>query len=425
MMRLLPSVPILFASLLWHALAKGQDIPAGVPTTGVGFQLPTIGGSLQYSFSTSESATFGFYGGGPSLSTNFGGNVAFITRSEKHPFSAIYSGGALVTNSQQPTSFYQNLAFSQVLNFKRWMIVVADSPSYLPESPTSGLSGIPGVGDVGVDPVSGGSAAEPGILTTYGPRFANSASGTVSRSFTHGLSANLSASYSLLHFFGDNASVAVNSASESGSIGLSYRLNARNDLNMGYNLSGSTFSGAPAVISQGFNVGYSREWTRRFSTSVSGGPARTSSSGPLSAAAAMQFSAGASASYAGRRINYGLSYSRGISNGNGVIAGAFSDSVSFSAHRQFSRYWNVSASASYGHSTSLPIFNTVSFSSQSGSANAQVSRGFRRQFSSFASYSLSKQFVQTTLGAQNAFNGVYQTFSFGMSYSPRTLRFGR
>ena len=109
-------------------------------------------------------------------------------------------GGILIGNSGQPSTFFQSHSFSQVLSTKHWNIDVADNVSYLPESPVSGLSGIPGVGDVGVDPISVGPNSGIGVLTNYGPRVSNSASVSVSRTLTGHISAQASGLYAIQRF---------------------------------------------------------------------------------------------------------------------------------------------------------------------------------------------------------------------------------
>src|SRR5579875_486655 len=144
----------LVALCLFHPAARAQSLPAdtGATPPGVGFSLPHIGGSLSYALNGSELISNGFFNNsGVSYSTNISGDVAYVSKSQFHPFSAVYDGGILIADSGQPTTFYQSLSFSQVLSTKNWNIVLADSVSYLPESPVAGLSGIPGVGDVGVD----------------------------------------------------------------------------------------------------------------------------------------------------------------------------------------------------------------------------------------------------------------------------------
>ena len=48
-----------------------------------------------------------------------------------------------------------NMSVSQGYIARNWVFNISDSFSFLPQSPTTGLSGIAGVGDLGSTPVQG------------------------------------------------------------------------------------------------------------------------------------------------------------------------------------------------------------------------------------------------------------------------------
>ena len=409
--------------------ALGQAIPTGTPDQPLGFQIPTLGGSLNYSVSLSESISKGFYDGSVlGASTNVSGNVAFITASQRHPFSLIYSGGYLISNANQPSAFYQNLAFSQVLTAGRWNFVLSDGINYLPQTGTLGLSGIPGVGDVGLSPVQVTDTSGLGILTYYGPRVSNIVSLSANHPITSSLSFQASASLSTLRFLGDTSSTnavgGLDSTGESGSAGLNYRIDARDNVGASYNYSRFSFGGSNTSFNtQGASVYYSRQWTRRFGTNVFAGPQRSSSSSFVNPS--ISLAAGAGLTYTGKVLTSGLSYSRGVNNGSGVIVGAISDSLTGTIHRVYGRAWAVSGSLGYARTRSIPTLTSTVFSSDGVFASGQVSRGLGRHFSTFGSYGVQHQSYQSSTASLNAFSGTYQTFSFGLTYSPSSINLGR
>lgn len=421
------------ALALPFSAALGQAIPAETETAppGVGFSLPRVGGTLNYGISAGELISNGFYNNsGVNFTTNLSGDLAYVSKSQFHPFSAVYAGGVLLANSGQPNTFYQSLSFSQVLSTKRWNIVASDSVSYLPQSPTIGLSGIPGVGDLGVDPIPVTAAASGlGILTAYGPRVSNSTSLSVSRELTARLSAQASGNFSIQRFIGDNSGEGINSTNEGGSAGLSYKLSARDSLEGDYNYNRFNYTGTPdSFNTQSGILNYSRRWSARLSTFVSGGPQFSSGSGPIFSGSFVSFAGGAGASYLSRTTSYSLNYSRGVNNGSGVLPGSFADSIVLAAHRQFGRDWAGSANVSYSRSTSLPILNFASYKTDGVAFGLQASRGFGRNLSVYAAYTLQDQSTSGSgIGnlAQNAFNGVYQIFSVGLTYSPRSIRLNK
>lgn len=411
--------------------AYSQSIPAGVGSTpNVGFQLPQLNGSFNYSLNASELVSSGFFNNsGTDLTTSLSGDLAYLSSSATHPFSAIYSGGVLLANSDQPTTFYQSLSLSQNLTTKNWNFQVADSVSYLPESPVTGLSGIPGVGDLGIDPLPIGTDGGLGILTQYGPRVSNTISGSASRIITGRISAQANAYDNIQRFVGDNAQDGVDSTSEGGSAGLTYHIDGRSSLTANYNYTNFDIDNTPYSFTvQGATVAYSRQWTRLFATSAYIGPQRIINKETSFGQPSTQIAGGANASYSGRLAYYSLSYSRGVNNGSGVIAGSFSDNIVAAAHRQFGRTWSASGSVGYSHSVNLPTLDAFPFSSNGVTFGVQGVRSLGRRLSGYASYTVEDQTVSEPVvlpTALNAFSGVYQIFGIGISYSPGSLFLGK
>jgi hypothetical protein len=282
------------------------------------------------------------------------------------------------------------------------------------------------VGDLGVDPVVVGPGSGIGILTTYGPRVSNTATGSVSRMITGHVSAQASGNYSTQRFLGDNSGLAVDNTTWGGSGGISYHFDTRNVLTGNYNFSRFTYSsGQYGFSTQGATIDYSRQWSRRFSTDVYAGPQVITGSQTAVSGTSVQIAAGATASYLSRLTTYNLSYSRGVNNGSGVVSGSFSDNLMLGAHRAFGKAWAGSGFLGYTHSTSLPNATFGTYSSQSVSASAQGSRSLGRRFSVFLAYTIQNQSTSGTYRAANAFNGVYQTGSIGLTYSPGAVLLGR
>ena len=423
----------LMALALTSVTCGAQALPAdtGVAATpGIGFSLPRVGGNLSYALNASELISGGFYNNaGATFGTDISGDVAYVSKSQFHPFSAVYDGGVLLANSGQPTTFFQSLSFSQILSTKRWNISLADTVSYLPDSPLGGLSGVPGVGDLGVDPIAIGPTSGIGILTDYGPRISNTTSGTVSRQLTRRVSAQATGVYSIQRFVGDNANLALDSTNEGGSAGVSYHFSARDSINGNYNYSNFSYTGnQDAFSAQGATVEYSRQWSPRLTTDFYVGPQIVNGSNFAVSGTSVEIAAGANASYASRTTAYSATYSRGVNNGSGVIAGSFSDGISVAAHRRLGRAWSASGNVAFSRSTSLPNFQLYAFESKGVTLSAQVARNLGRYFSGFGSYSIQNQSVVTPGNpaiASNAFNGFYQVLSLGISYSPRNIPLGR
>jgi len=437
-------VPISWASLLVATLlmptgtcALGQALPAAeAAPVSTGFALPTALGSLQYAVSASQSLVWGYYDvSGVASSTNLTGDLAYLSGSKSHPFSLVLSGGQSWSESGQPSYRFVNLGFSQVANVGRWNFVLSDNVSYLPGTAAAGLSGIPGVGDLGVNPVQVGVDSGQGVLTNYSNRVNNIAVGSLSRQLTGKTALNASGSYGITRFL-DNSTGSSNSSisgldsdSATGGAGISHVMDARNSISGNYAYSKYTYPNnvfgivAPGFVSQTGSASYTHQFTRKFSMYASAGPqwTRLDTSGSQTS---LSLFANASADYAGKYSLFSVAYSRSTNSGYGSVGGALYDSVVARVNRKFAVVWNCSASASYSRSSSLPVANVASYSFNTYVEGVQVSRAIARSLSGYASYTLEDQ-SGSAASAIDVFSGLSQVLGFGITFSPSAMHFGR
>jgi hypothetical protein len=416
--------------LLWGACLAAAQVQAPapvsntVPTSNFGFNLPSHLGTLNYSLSGAEALQTGSASGGVNTSTILGGNLAYLSRSEKNPFSLIYSGGYIYSAApgSSSSSTYQNLAFSQVARTRSWVFVASDSVSYLPQSPTTGLSGIAGAGDIGIFPVQGG--IEPGqtILTNYGRRVANGLQGSATWQMTPRIDLDGSASWQMLRLLGGSTS-GYDTDQYAGTFGPNYRINALSSASLQAYYARQTYPyyNNAVIESDGVNFVYNRTWSRRFSSSVAIGPQTTH--GRTSAAIPSRLSVGATASvnYSGRQTGAYLDYSRGVNGGSGVIFGALSDTVTVGISRPLDRNWNMGINGSYSRSVALAPLNGVLPRANSVFAGVQVSRKLTETLSGYASYTAIQQSISGLNGTANAFDGLNHTVAIGITFSPAPL----
>jgi hypothetical protein len=416
--------------------AYAQALPAAeAAPISTGFALPTSLGSLQYGISASQSLVWGFYSNsGPSASTNLNGDLAYLSNSKQHPFSAVLSGGRSWSESGQSSYSYASVGLSQVANFGRWNFVISDMISYLPGTPVAGLSGVPGVGDLGVTPVQVGTDTGQGILTNYSSRITNSVAGTLSRALTGKTSINASGNYSIYRFLNSpttsttSSGAGLDSDSVGGGGGLNHQLNARTSYGANYSYSSFSYPNntfgvfAPSFNSQTASAFVSHQFTRRLSGSMSAGPQWTTVSTAGSSAALSLF-VSASTSYTAKNYLTNLSCTRSTNSGLGAVGGAISDSANFSVNHTFAAVWNAAATVSYAHSSNLPGPNVPSFSGNTYVVGGQVSRAIARSLSCYASYTLEDQSVSAT-STVDVFSGLSQVVGFGITFSPSALHLG-
>jgi hypothetical protein len=318
------------------------------------------------------------------------------------------------------------MGLSQVMNVGRWNMVLSDNVSYLPGTPTVGLSGIPGLGDLGVSPIQIGPDTGQGILSDYSTRVANTASGSIQRRITGKTSANGSGYYSYTHFLNSTASaLGLDNTAVGGGGGVSHEFDQRNSIGANYSYSSYDFGSIyPGFVSHTATMSYTHQYSRKLTLSGAAGPQWTTIQTPGSKASLGLF-VDASAAYAGHFSRGTLSYLRSTNSGYGVIGGTLSDGITFSVSRVFARVWSGSGSAAFTRSTSLPSAVVTPYSFHTYVASAQATRALARSLSIYTSFTLQDQSSNRTVGAVNVFSGRSEVIGFGITYSPTAMHFGR
>ncbi len=412
-------------------VVRGQaDSPApdtnSMPTSNFGFNLPTHLGTLSYALSGSEMLETG-YGSGVESLTGVSGNLAYLSKSERDPFSMVYSGGYLWSSGSgyYTSSTFQDLAFSQVMRTRSWVFVVSDGLSYLPGAPTTGLSGIAGVGDVGVLPVQTGLGPAQDILTNYAHVLANGLSGSATWQIGPSLDLQGSGSWQLMRFTG-GGNPGISSNSYSGTFGPNYRIDARNSIGAQayYNYSTYPTYASYRIETEGVNVNYSRSWSRRFSTTLSFGPQKTHGMTFTTLPSRLSFAGSASASYATRTTGLTANYTRGVNAGSGVIFGAMSDTVAVGMTHPINRDWQLGLNGNYSRNVGLAPYQGIVPVYNAEFGAVQVSRRLTETLSCFGSYTALHQASQGNFGV-NVFNGTNNIIGFGVTFAPAPLVSGR
>jgi hypothetical protein len=451
--RITISALLLMASSISHGQALPTASPSTAPSNSL-LNLSPLDGVLHYALSASEVVQYGYYGAGEvSNSSVLSGDVAYTSTSTKRPFSMLFAGGVSIGNQggQGTTSFW-NVAASQGYVTRKWVFNISDSFSFLPQSPTTGVSGIPGVGDLGAIPVPGpveGPAG--GVLSGAGNRIGNSVAGSAERQLDHATSISGAGSWSILHFL-DNPNVGnpnlgntflggrnlgnLDNSEVSATVALNRRIDKRSSASLNAVYSTYTYSGpgsgfyTPDIETRGINLSYQRLLSRTLSVSVSAGPQWVNSSNSLLIPPALNVAATASLSYSRRLTNATVSYTRGANGGSGVLPGATSDSVGASVGHSYGRDWVASATVAYTHTSGLTqlagipgapaneIYDTVF-------GGIQVTRRISTRFSGYISYGAQNQSSNFFLPGQNALNGTSQNFGIGITFTPRSTRLGQ
>ncbi|RXH54590.1 hypothetical protein [Granulicella sibirica] len=408
--------------------AHGQAEPtATADALYPGFQLPDLEGSLHFALSASQRVSTNYNGTGQTVgSTSIAGDLGYLSRSEVHPFSMIYSGGYLGNTGDatgQPSSVFQNLALSQVFQTRQFHFIVADAVSYLPTAPTTGLSGIPGIGDLGITAVQVGPVSGQGILTSYAPRVNNNASATVQRNLTGSTTVEGSGSFLIQRFVEGQDANGIDNNQSTGIGGVTHRIDARNTISANYTYSRFTYPSVSfSFTSQSANLEYIRQVNRRILVDVTLGPQRTAGSAGITSS--LSLAVQANATYTGELSTLGLVFSRGTNSGSGVVQGAQINNLSANVTRKLGRDWNAAALIGYTHTASLPGLSAQPLLTDIEVASFQANRKIGNYLSAFVSYSLQNQSAQGFATVVNVQNGISHIVGVGLTYSPSLIHLG-
>jgi hypothetical protein len=433
------------------AVAYGQAVPAGIATIDTAPNPLPLDGVFHYALSASEILQLGYYAAGRVTGTSaLSGDVAYSSKNTARPFSMIFAGGLLLPNqSGQGVTTYESLSASQGYVTRHWVFNLTDSFSFLPQSPTTGLSGIPGVGDIGVIPTGGpGEGAAGGVLTVSGNRIGNSLSGSAERQITPNTSISGAGSWTLLRFV-DSQADGLNYSQASGTAAVNHRFDSRTSASVNAVYSVFDYTGyqsgptEPNFQSRGINLSFQRLLSRTLSVSASAGPEWISSSNGTLIPSTLNVAGNASLTYSRRFTNVYLTYSRGVNGGSGVLPGALSDSFGFGGGRTYGRNWVLSISGAYTRSsglTDLAALNSLQGVPTSTStttpvhevfdtiyAGVQARRRITTNLSGFLSYTAQNQSTNYSysLSVPNTLSGTSQTFGIGISFAPRSTSLGQ
>ena len=389
------------------AAANAQVVPAATGPGG----LP-IGGNLQYALRYSQAAQFST--SYPTMATSTAsGSLDYMNGSERHPFSIDYTGGYTWTfvGPTYETGVFQRMLLTQDLVWRKWKVLASDDVSYLPQSPTTGFSGIPGIGEpIGVTNPNPSTSQTILALNTH--VVDNLAVGKVGHNLSSATILLAGGSSELLRFPNNDG---YNTNTESGNVELTQRLNARNILSGKYTF--SQFSYPDLNVSFQSNTGlfgFQRKWTRNLISEVAGGPQWLSSSDSAQVPTSTNVAISASVNYLLRFTSAGLSYSRGTSGGAGYLIGGEFDSLVGNLSHEFGTNLTVGLTGGYQRTAGLNN-NGVTGNKYGG---AQATRRFGRNLIVFASYTGTDQST-TSILPTNALSQLLQVIGFGIGYSPR------
>jgi hypothetical protein len=402
-----PSYAILL--LIACAAAAAQAVPAG-------FASSPVHGTLRYNLRYSQTSQFGYGQQGRQWSTA-SGDASYANAGRRFPFTMQYGGGYgwNWAGPSSPGNVFQFLSLSQGVNGRSWNLSVSDSVRYTFQNSATGFS-------------ESASAADQTILTLNSRTLDNSASLAFGRRLDQAWSLNIGGSASQMRFIEGNGQDMNTWMTDAG---ISRRLNARDSVSVQYSFSRYSYTGgyfydAGAGAQINFSqtntaqLSLNRQWNSRISSSVSVGPQWVSSSNSAVLPSSTRISASASLTDVLRFGTASLTYSRGTTGGAGYMLGAETDCAGGNFSRAIGRSLSVGVNGSYTRVVEL----AGNYKTSAKYGGVQASWRLSRYFSSFAGYTAADQ-SSTIRNSAAILNGLDQSLSFGVVYSPREVRFGK
>lgn len=389
---------------------SAQVAPAAVGPGGILVNNHTIY-ALRYGQTAQFGGSLGVW-----QTSNISGTLNYENGSVRKPFSMQYAGGYSWTLSG-PTygsGVFQRLYLTQGAEWRNWGVSVSDDVSYLPQSPITGFSGIPGIGEpIGTpnpNPPSGQS-----ILTLNTHVVDNMAMGTIDRKLSAATSLSGTGGYDMLRY-PNNDGLDTDTYLANGMI--TQRLDGRNSLTGSYQYNLYAYPNYTVTFeTQAGLIGFRRLVSRRLTAAFSAGPQWINSTDTLAVPSSTTFAANATLDYVSKPMTFGLAYRHGTNGGAGYLLGAKWDSFNGNYSKDLTQ--NVVLGATGGYSRTVGLNQNGATNNYYGGTQATWYIG--RNLIAFANYTGLAQSSSSPLPT-NAVNQLLQTIGFGIGFSPRDTR---
>ena len=387
-----------------------------------------------------------------------------------------YMGGAAYYNRNAiGWRQLQDLGIGQRIEWKRGQLSLRDSFSYLPEGNFGG--GYGSLGSVGIGNIGGIGSSLGGLsggagIGAFGlaPRILNVSLAELSESLSPKSAITVTGGYTFTHFYGKDFSGTsfIGSSQVSAQAGYNRILTSHTQIAAVYGYQGFDFSTIGAAFHAHIVQGlYGHRISGRMDFLLGAGPQITifglactplnvlagdprCTLGPGGVAVGtipntrIGVAAQARLRYRLSKSTLELSYQRFETSGNGLFAGAQSDTVSFALAHPLSRVWNLSMDLGFAHNTRLQPLTAQQISGCStlqssqnacpandavtyddGYAGAALHRYFGREFHGFLSYQFSELLLDPSFcaaGTTCSRISNRHVLTFGLDWTPRPIR---
>ena len=409
-----------FASLVIAFCCLGSLVHAQVtPSATVPGAAPLARRGLQYAFRYSEGVQTS-----NALDTihtsNISGSVAYANREKEKPFGMQYAGGYTwnLAGPDYQSGQFHRMDLSQGFVLRRWKLNLRDDVAYLPQSPITGFSGIPGIGEI-IGLPNPNPPTNQTILTINTHVLDNLAQGSLDYALDSSTTLGAAGYSDVLHYPDGNG---IDTRSTEGGAKLEHRLTGRTSFLGGYDFTQYEFPGTTlAIHSQAGTAGLHHLFTRNLSVDLQGGPLWVDSTNSSAVPAKLSYAANASITYTKRWNSLGGSYRHGSNGGAGYLLGGIVDDAEGSFQHRFGEVAIFDLTGGYDRTAALNNFGSITIAGGYGAAQGTWLLG---RLLVFANYTARSQSTSSTLPG-NVLDQTFNSFSFGFGLSSREARVRR
>ena len=340
----------------------GDFTPGGSPVTR-NFLLPAVNLSQQLDTNPFTTA----HPGSPVALSSILGTLTLQRNSGRSLLTLNYVGGGTVANRQAVSngqtdlnSIIQELEASQIVNWRRWTLLLSNQFTYFPESsfgsflgsPSSLASGIGRSLGEGLPSLQPFLISNQSILNGRGGRVSNTFLTQMEYDFTARSSITFAGAYGFLRFLDSDL---VNGSTATFMTGYNHQIDRADTVAVIYRFNAFRLGGLNGAIEDHVaQLSYGRRLTGRLAFRLAGGPEvewpRASRVAPQSR---LLWNLESALHYRISRSALDLSYSHGLTGGAGVSAGAETNQAEAAVTRSLSRAWQASFGLGYANNRSL------------------------------------------------------------------------
>ncbi len=367
------------------------------------------------------------------------GGLTLKALGERNEFGLSYVGGGFIYDNNTALtkdSDFQELSLMDSVKFRRGMLTLGDSFSYLPEAGSGfGALGVLGGFGSGLGGLNFGSgmgqinpafAPNESILTTGYGAYSNAAIAEAEYELTAHTSISAMGEYGTLQF-GNTSSGLIDGNQIVGLVGLNHMLTARDTIGVMYDYGSFGYVGSHLSFnSQTLDLTYGRKITGRLAFQAYGGPelvTQRSAAGP--SVNRTYFSGSGGFSYAWRQNALSIFVGRYSSGGAGVVYGSEVTTFSGSWNRPLTRRLIMNADLGYSRNSGFVTSASSGTPPHYGYwfGNLDLNRTLGRHFSFRLGYEYQRQTVSSgpCVTQACATDLTNQIFGISFTFTPRPV----